>query len=535
MQLYQKILIGIGLGILAGLLLGPNSRILPQDGVRLSNAQVVSDPAAMDSVPAATGLTDAKIVEERSGDPTWLKLEWRLSPTRLLALRKQDITNVNARETYSGWVRASEATRYSAMGAKLIEYTEWIGRVFLAMIKMVVVPLVFFSLVVGVASLGDLRALGRLGGRVISYFTVTTIIALVIGIGLANLVKPGALISSADRTELLASYSGAVGETVDQAAKAPSFVDQIVSIVPTNPVAALANGDMLAIIFLALMFGVALTMLETQRAQPVVDLFSRINDTVVMLVHIAMLIAPYGVAALMFKVVGTTGLSVLLALAVYALVVLAGLFIHVAATYGSVVHFGAKLPFWRFLGAIKEPLLVAFSTSSSSATLPVSMEACEDNLHCSKKMTSFVLPLGATVNMDGTALYQGVAAVFIAQIYGMDLSIGDQAKIVVSATLASIGAAGVPGAGIVTLAMVLESVGVPVEGIALVIGVDRLLDMFRTTTNVIGDTSATAFMSRLEGDPLRVMTDKEDAADPAHGFEGRLSGGSHPVSVDETD
>ena len=209
-----------------------------------------------------------------------------------------------------------------------------------------------------------------------------------------------------------------------------------------------------------------------------------------------------------------------------------GLALHLFLTYGAVIRFGARLPVFAFLGAIKEALLVAFSTSSSSATLPVTMEACEDNLGVSRKVTSFVLPLGATVNMDGTALYQGVAAIFIAQIYGMDLGIGEQTTIVVSATLASVGAAGVPGAGMITLAMVLTAIGVPTEGLALILGVDRLLDMFRTTLNVVGDSAATAFMARLEGDDLRIMTDAEDAANPAKGFEGRLEGGPHPVTDD---
>jgi Na+/H+-dicarboxylate symporter len=254
----------------------------------------------------------------------------------------------------------------------------------------------------------------------------------------------------------------------------------------------------------------------------------------VMLVHIAMKIAPFGVGALLFKVVGNTGISVLIALSVYALVVLLGLLLHLTLTYGSVVRFWAKLPFLPFLGAIKEALVVAFSTSSSSATLPVTKECCEDNLNVNSETSSFVLPLGATVNMDGTALYQGVAAIFIAQIYGMDLSFGDQVTIVVSATLASVGAAGVPGAGMITLAMVLTAIGVPTEGLALILGVDRILDMFRTATNVVGDSTATVLMARLEGNDLRIMTDEEDAATPDKGFEGRLDHEQTPVKGDKS-
>jgi Na+/H+-dicarboxylate symporter len=331
----------------------------------------------------------------------------------------------------------------------------------------------------------------------------------------------------------LSSYSGNASSTVANAAEAPSFADQIISIVPTNPITALASGDMLQVIFFAMMLGVALTFLEGDRAEPVVTLFDRLNDAMVMLVHIAMKIAPFGVGALLFKVVGNTGVSVLIALGVYALVVLLGLLLHLTITYGFVVRFWAKLPFLPFLSAIKEALVVAFSTSSSSATLPVTKECCEDNLNVNPEISSFVLPLGATVNMDGTALYQGVAAIFIAQIYGLDLTFGDQVTIVVSATLASVGAAGVPGAGMITLAMVLTAIGVPTEGLALILGVDRILDMFRTATNVVGDSTATVLMARLEGNELKIMTDEEDAATPDKGFEGRLDHGQQAINTDD--
>jgi proton glutamate symport protein len=529
MQLYTKILIGMAVGVLLGFLLGPNSSLLPNTGVDLgSGARVLVAPGGQ-PMPEATGLKTARVVEG-GGDAAWLQVEWSLTPSRVLALSTEGV-KAKAGVTYRGFIAAEgpEVSRFAPLGRTLADSTEWIGRLFLALIKMVVVPLVFFSLVVGVASLGDFRALGRLGGRTIGYFMLTTVAALVIGVGLANIVQPGRLLSADDRAQLLASYAGSVGAAVKNAAAAPSMLDQLVAIVPTNPVASLANGDMLQVIFFALMLGIALTLMDVARAQPVVDLFGRLNDAMVMLVHVAMALAPYGVAALLFKVVGSTGLSVLVALAVYGVVVVVGLVLHLIITYGLVVRFGARLPLLGFLGAIKEALLVAFSTSSSSATLPVTMEACEENLRISPRITSFVLPLGATVNMDGTALYQGVAAIFIAQIYGMDLTLGDQATIVVSATLASVGAAGVPGAGMITLAMVLTAVGVPTEGLALILGVDRLLDMFRTTINVVGDSTACAFMARLEGEPLAILTDAQDRADPRHGFERRLEGGPHPV------
>jgi Na+/H+-dicarboxylate symporter len=327
----------------------------------------------------------------------------------------------------------------------------------------------------------------------------------------------------------MANYKSGAGDYVDQAADAPTLTDQLLKIVPTNPVKSLASGDMLQIIFFALMLGIALTMLQVARAKPVIELFDGVNQAMVMLVHLVMKLAPYGVAALLFDVVGSTGISVLIALGAYGAVVLGGLLLHVIITYSTIVRMGAKLPFKDFLSAMKPALLVGFSTSSSSATLPVTMECCEDRLNISQSVSSFVLPLGATVNMDGTALYQGVAAIFIAQVYGMDLTMADQATIVGTATLASVGAAGVPGAGMITLAMVLTAIGVPAEGLALVLGVDRILDMFRTATNIVGDSAVTAMMARMEGDDLRIMTDTEDEGDPRHGVESRAEEEPQPV------
>jgi Na+/H+-dicarboxylate symporter len=534
MKLYTKILIGMVVGVVLGLLLGPNSAFLPKTGVRLApSAQVTKAPSG-EAQPLASGLRLAQVLSSENG---YLEIEYTLSPSDLLRLKSNGIEEAKEASPnvpMTGWVKdkVPQVIHYAPLGQTFVDGTEWIGRLFLAIIKMVVVPLVFFSLVGGIASLGDVRKLGRLGGRTLGFFMGTTVMALIIGVGLANLIKPGELLSQEDRDILLASYGGNASSTVANAADAPSFADQLVSIVPTNPFQALASGDMLQVIFFAMMLGVALTFLKDDRAKLVVDLFDRLNECMVMLVHIAMKIAPYGVGALLFKVVGNTGISVLIALGVYALVVLAGLLLHLMLTYGTVVRMGAKLPFLPFLSAIKEALVVAFSTSSSSATLPVTKECCEDNLNVSAETTSFVLPLGATVNMDGTALYQGVAAIFIAQIYGMDLTLGDQVTIVVSATLASVGAAGVPGAGMITLAMVLTAIGVPTEGLALILGVDRILDMFRTATNVVGDSTAAVLMARLEGEDLRIMSDQEDAKNPEKGFEGRLSGGQSSVNID---
>ncbi len=536
MQLYTQILLGMLVGVVLGFLVGPNSSLLEHDGVHLSSSvelRVSADETAVNA-PLSGGIRSARIVERKSGNPPWAKVQWTLTTSDLLRLKSAadpSAKTAQAGQTAEGWVPLvePEVRAYSLLGQSLIDYTEWLGRLFLALIKMVVVPLVFCSLVVGVASLGDFRKLGRLGGRTIGFFTLTTVVALGIGVGLANLIQPGKLMSDSDRARLLSSYEGAASSTVSNAAEAPSLADQLVDIVPTNPITSLAEGNMLQIIFFGLMLGVALTLMKEAQAKPVVAFLDGFNEAMVMLVHVAMKIAPYGVAALLFKVVGSTGLSVLAALSVYGFVVMLGLTLHGAFTYGLVVMFGARLSYPKFLAAIRPALMLAFSTSSSSATLPVTKECVEDNIGVSPEISSFVLPLGATVNMDGTALYQGVAAIFIAQIYGMDLGLADQLTIVTSATLASVGAAGVPGAGMITLAMVLTAVGVPTEGLALVLGVDRLLDMFRTATNVIGDSTASVLMARLEGDDLTFLTPEADRGDTGHGFEGRLKGGPHPV------
>lgn len=555
MQLYVKILIGMLIGIVLGFLVGPNSSLLPQSGVSLGQgaeiyaqpeesglkATVVSPDKKFEQKPETgvvftreKNIRRVKLLEESGGEPNFYKVEWKLTTKDAMRLESAGVEDLKAGSMHEGWVKstAPSINRYAPIGQMLVDGTEWVGRLFLALIKMVVVPLVLFSLIVGVASLGDFRKLGRLGGATIGFFAMTTVVALTIGILLTNLIQPGELISEADRATLLSSYAGDAGAKLESAAAAPSFIDQIVGIVPENPFAALANGDMLAVIFLATMVGIAFTLIEEKKAKIAIRVVDALNESMVMLVHIAMAIAPFGVAALLFEVVGTTGWSVLVALGAYGAVVLLGLFSHIVITYGSVLKYAVGLPLFKFIGAIRSPLFLAFSTSSSSATLPVTMEAVESNVNVSEETASFVLPIGATINMDGTGLYQAVAAVFIAQIYGFDLSMFDQATIVISATLASVGAAGVPGAGMITLAMVLTAIGVPARGVALVLGVDRILDMFRTTTNVVGDATASTLIATMQGEDLRIVSPEEDASDPEHGLEGRRFD-SHSVSPDE--
>ncbi len=380
-------------------------------------------------------------------------------------------------------------------------YIKPFGTAFIRLITMVVVPLVFASLFVGTASLNDIRKLGRIGSKTIAYYLCTTAIAITIGLILANTLKPGSGISKATQEQLLANYSAEALSKIDIALKKPGLAETLINIIPRNPVESLAGGDMLQIIFFALIFGIAITLIPPGKAAPVIAFFDGVNEAMIKLVHLIMAFAPYGVFALIAAIIGEFGLGILGPLFKYSLVVIFGLLIHVSVIYGLVLKLltRARANVTQFFRGIRPAQLIAFSSSSSSATLPITMECVEENIGVSKEISSFVLPLGATINMDGTALYQGVAAVFIAQVFGIDLTLGQQLTIVLMATLASIGAAGVPGVGMITLTMVLKQIGIPLEGIALILGVDRILDMCRTTVNITGDAVCATIVGYSEG------------------------------------
>jgi len=380
-----------------------------------------------------------------------------------------------------------------------------IGTVFIRLITMIVVPLVFVSLTLGTASLGDIKKVGRIGVKTFAYFTVTTIIAISLGLGLGNLLKPGTALDESVKTELQESYAASAEAGLSRLEERPSTVEILIDIVPTNPIKALAEGNMLQVIFMALLFGIALTLIPKAKSEPVTALLDSVNDAVIQIVHIAMKIAPYGVLALIASVVGQFGLKVLVALLNYSLVTIAGLAIHAFVVNGLAVRFLGRMNPLTFFRAAKDAMLIAFSTSSSSAALPVGMQSAE-KIGVKRQYSSFVIPLGTTINMDGTALYQGVSAIFIAQIYGLDLSLGDQLTIVLMATLASIGTAGVPAAGIIMLVMVLKQIGIPLEGISLIMGVERLLDMCRTATNMAGNMASSVVIQASEKKHLPAET-----------------------------
>ena len=374
---------------------------------------------------------------------------------------------------------------------------EPVGTIFLRLITMIVVPLVLVSLMLGTASLGDIRKLGRIGIKTVVYFTLTTMIAISIGLVLANIVKPGTGLNEEVKAELYKSYESRAQVGIERMEEKPSLKDILVDIVPTNPVKALIEGNMLQVIFLGLLFGLILTLIKKEKAEFLIQFFDGVNDVIIQVVHIAMKLAPYGVLALIAAVIGQYGVNILVTLLKYSLVVVGGLVLYTFTINSLTVGLLGRVNPLRFYKAVKEAMIIAFSTSSSNAALPVSLE-CVEHIGVSREYSSFVIPLGATINMDGTALYQGVAAVFIAQIYGIPLGITDQITIVLMATLASVGAAGVPAAGIITLAMVLKQIGIPLEGIALILGVDRFLDMCRTTTNIIGDMACSVVIKETE-------------------------------------
>lgn len=360
-----------------------------------------------------------------------------------------------------------------------------LGDGFISAIKMLVVPLVFVSLVCGSSSMGDVKKLGRIGVKTIFFYLFTTAIAITVALGIGKLINPGMGLDMSN----LVTVEPTIGES-------KSFVDVILSMIPSNPIQSLANGDMLQVILFSLLLGISMSMIG-EKADPIRKVFESANEICMKMVNLVMTLAPYGVFALISNTFTSLGIDVIFSLVKYMIAVLIGLLIQALVVYIVLIKICSKLKLKPFLNKFKEIAGVAFSVSSSNAVLPLTIESMED-LGVDSSVASFTLPLGATVNMDGTAIMQGVACIFIAQIYGIDLGIGSLLTIILTATLASIGTAGVPGVGLITLSMVLASVGLPVEGVGLIMGVDRILDMTRTIVNVMGDCACTLIVSNSE-------------------------------------
>ena len=510
--LHWQILIGLVLGVVVGLIINA-----------AWDAGTWSSMGVDEVKPYLAGQRTAAVLPEgvtsfQEIDPDNKSLagvnEYTI-PSRLIDRYELETRSVNPNAGFIAWL------------SKFIHNANgFIGDLFLRGLRFIAVPIVVFSLIVGASSLNDLSKLSRIGGKTIGIYIVTTAIAITVGLVFANVVKPGStrFISNETRDSFVAQF-GADADAKVLAAQKPDVWDTVLNIVPKNPFEAIAAGNMLQVVFASLLVGIALTMIKREKAKPVVAFFDAMTDVVIKVVEIVLIIAPYAVFALIVEQIAELGLDILGSLAVYSLTVVAGLALMMFVVYPIGFKLLGGVGYGRFFAAMSPAQLLAFSSASSSATLPVTMECAEQRLGVKEEVSSFVLPIGATINMDGTALYQGVAAVFIAQLYAMDLTIADQLTIVLTATLASIGTAGVPGVGMIMLVIVLQSVGIPLEGIAVILGVDRILDMCRTSCNVTGDAMVCSVVANSEG---ALLSEAEVAARADHPLdedpieEGRL-------------
>ena len=388
-----------------------------------------------------------------------------------------------------------------------------VGQIFLRMLLMTIVPLVFASLTLGVAGLGDIRKIGRVGGRTIAYFLVSTAISATIGLALVNLVRPGVGLDPALVKELLATYR-AQAQGLQAGGGGKFGVDMFVNIVPSNPIKAAASLDMLGIIFFSLVFGASLTLLPEEKTKPMVRVLDALGEAIVKIIDFAMRLAPYGVFGLIFVVTSRFGFALLQKLGLYVAVVLVGLLLHGAISISALVRIFGGLSPRVFYSRIRASIITAFSTSSSNATLPTNIAVAEEELKIPPKIAGFVLPLGSTMCMNGTALFEGVTVLFLAQVFSVPLTLSQQVVVMFLSVITAVGAAGVPGGSLPLLMGVLAAVNVEPLTIALIIGVDRILDMSRTTINVVGDMSAAVYVARTESewDPRSVRADGKLAA-----------------------
>jgi DAACS family dicarboxylate/amino acid:cation (Na+ or H+) symporter len=375
-----------------------------------------------------------------------------------------------------------------------------VGQVFLRMLFMVVMPLVFASIALGVAGLGDIRKVGRVGGKAVGYFFVSTVLAATLGLVVVNVARPWERVTPETRTALMARFASDATAPVQAAATTAKFgPETFINIVPRNPIDAAARTDMLGVIFFGLMFGAALTLIAAAKAKPMVDWLEALNEVVVRIIHFAMQIAPFGVAALIFTVASRFGFDLLVAVAAFVVTVLVALLLHVGLTLAAILRFVIGLSPVAFFVRARAALITAFSTSSSSATLPTALNVAETQFGVPRGVAGFVLPIGSTMCMNGTAIFEGITVIFLAEIFGIDLTVPQMAIVMIMSVITAIGAAGVPGGSIPLLVGILTMFGVPAEGIAIVLGVDRILDMSRTTVNVISDLTATLWVGKSEG------------------------------------
>lgn len=382
------------------------------------------------------------------------------------------------------------------------------GQVFLRMIFMIVIPLIFTAIVLGVADFKDIHKIGRVGIKSLLFTVVITAVSVLIGIVLVNLIQPGANILAEDRDTLLQTLSNNPNLTnvISSAKETKSLMQILIDIIPRNPFVDIVNafdpnykgGGLLAVMFFALIFGIALAVTKSERTETLIKFLEGLYDVVMKIIDFAMKLAPYGVAALIFSVASQLGFQIISTLLLYVLVVLSALLIHLLVTYGSILKFIIKRNPLDFFKAISEVIITAFSTSSSNATLPTSLRVTSEKLNVDKDISNFVLTVGSTANQNRTALFEGITVLFLAQFYGIDLSIGQQFLVVFLSIIAGVGTAGVPGGSLPMIVLVLQTVGIPAEGIGIIFGVDRLLDMSRTVVNVTGDIVLALWVDKSE-------------------------------------
>lgn len=492
--LHSWILLGLVFGAVFGALFRIDPHLLQIEYINQSNEILKEDIAGWDSLKFESySLTDSLQKIQRVFDKnsqlqiikSFKKLSKQEKQKNVLSiyinnsiLTYENIISINKKQTIATVIKP-------------------IGTIFIRLLSFLAIPLVIASLIVGAASLESIKKIGAIGGKTLLLYITTTIIAITIGLLVANIIQPGKILNPESKIRLLSAAQEDTSELNMEEIEI-DIINFFVEIVPKNPIGAMSNGEMLQIVFFAVIFGVTLSLIDKEKSAVVINFFSGISDTFIKMVEMIMKLAPLGVFALISVTIADFGFEIITTLLWYILTVLFGLILHTVLIYSMIVKFIGKKSPMLFFKAIREAQVIAFSTSSSAATLPVTMKCVENNLNIPKKISGFVLPLGATINMDGTALYQGIATVFIAQVFGYDLGIAAQLTIVITAVLASIGTAPVPGVGIIMLVMILKSVNLPPEGIALILGVDRILDMCRTIANISGDAAVAVAIEGTE-------------------------------------
>lgn len=493
-ELHYQILLGLLLGAIFGLIFPINQNKIVFTHLE-KNKKIKSEISDIKSLRITyyNELANDTITREFGKNSQKLIIQFYNKISNLPEIKSIDfqiVTNEGTENIYSS-IQKVESQSTIATSLRPL------GTIFINLLSMLAIPLVLTTLIVGASSLGDIKSFGKLGLITILIYLSTSFVALTIGIVLADLIQPGKMISAEMKDFLTAVSSDVIVQVPEKTGI--SIIDFVISFFPKNIFESFAAGNMLQIVFFAIFFGLTLLLIPQEDSQAITKLLNSISNALIKMVETVMKIAPIGVFALISFTIADFGIDIIQTLFWYIITVILGLILHTFLTYGVLFRLFVKESFLKFLFKLKDVYAIAFTTSSSAATLPISMEVSENVLNIPRKITSFVLPLGATINMDGTGLYQGVAAIFISQFYGLDLSLMQQLTIIFMAVMASIGTAPVPGVGLIMLIGILTSVGIPVEGIGLILGVDRILDMSRTIVNVTGDIIATKIVAKISG------------------------------------